>query len=139
MHFFLHGGVTSTLTENNKKFFQDSCHDGDSILIIPFAAEEHQWQDRFNEFSQRYAYYNPEKKLTFVMASTDIPTLTQQLKDCNVLYVPGSPGTLNLIDLMNNINGLKDILEDKTIVGSSAGVNMRSTYYYSQRHEKLNT
>ena len=74
-------------SEKNKKFFQNICKDGDKILICLFAAEDRSsWEERFGNYQKQFAKYNPDKQLRFELASEDIPTLIEQIKNNNVIY-----------------------------------------------------
>ncbi|MEI8090870.1 MAG: hypothetical protein WCG98_01025 [bacterium] len=88
IHFFLHGGETSTAGDRNRSFFQNSCRDGDKVLVIPFAGQENEWNDMYDTFMKRCMQHNPDKHLTFTLASPDISMLTQQIKGSDVLLIP---------------------------------------------------
>jgi hypothetical protein len=87
MHFFLHGGMTKVDSDKNKRFFQNICRDWDKILICTFATEDRAtWEERFLNYQKQFAQYNPEKQLSFELASENIDTFKQQIDRCSVIY-----------------------------------------------------
>jgi hypothetical protein len=90
MHFFLHGGMARIDSDKNKRFFQNICKDGDEILICVFASEDKSsWEERFINYQKQFAQYNPDKQLSFELASEDTPTFVQQIKNNSVIYFGG--------------------------------------------------
>ena len=140
MHFYLHGGSASPDTEKNKKFYQAFTSVGKKILIVPFSQgtekdipfgeeEERQFYEKWMNIILRY---NLDKQLEFECANRDISTLIDQIKHADILFFCGGKTDKHL-EVMDKIEGLKELLQDKVIVWNSAGVAMRSKAYYRAR------
>lgn len=137
MHFFLHGGMARIDSEKNKKFFQSICKDGDKILICVFATtDKSTWEERFGNYQKQFAKYNPEKKLSFELASEDIPTFIQQIDRCTMVYF-GWWYEDNIFPIVNKIPDLRKLLSNKVVVGSSAGANIWAKSFYTQDFETV--
>jgi len=139
MHFFLHGGRSDVDSENNKKFFQNTCHDGNKILIFPFALDKSEWDELCIKYEKRWMMYNPDKRLSFACAKPESLNLIKQIQESNVLFFCGGPFPKWHLEVLDKIENLRALLQDKIIVGVSAGALIRSKVYYSPRYEKIRT
>ena len=137
MHFFLHGGRTDIKSEGNKLFFQKTCRDGDTIVLFPFAVEESEREDLYHKYQERRQGANPDKRLTFLSASQDPTILTQQIQESDVLFFCGGPFPRGHLDILDSIENLRDLVQDKVIVGVSAGALIWCSAYYSPRYERI--
>ena len=144
MHFFLHGGSASPDTDQNKQFYQVIGNLGNRILMFPFsewteknipfdAAIEHEF---FEKWSNIIARYNLDKQLQFTCASRDIPTLVEQIKNNDILFFCWGK-TYKHLEVTDKIPQLKSLLQDKVIVGNSAGSVMRTKAYYDTWTESI--
>lgn len=144
IHFFLHGWCASPDTEQNKIFFQTITTSGHKVLILPFS----QWTEKdivfdqeaekqlFDKWMQIILRYNLDKNLEFECACREIPKLIQQIKHSNILFFCWWKARKHL-EIMNKIPNLKELLQDKIVVGNSAWSVMRSKAYYSSRKETI--
>lgn len=137
MHFFLHGGRTDIESENNVLFFQKTCHDGDKILLFPFAMKENERDETCIKYEERRKMHNPDKQLYFSRAETDIPKLIQQIQESDVLFFCGGPFPRWHRDILDVIPDSRKLLQNKIIVGASAWSLIWSTMYYSPRYERI--
>lgn len=137
MHFFLHGGMAKVDSDKNKRFFQNICRDGDKILICTFATEDRAtWEERFLNYQKQFAQYNPEKQLSFELASENIDTFEQQIDRCSVIYF-GWGYEDKIFAIIKNIPNLRALLQNKVIVWSSAGTNIWTKYFFTQDFEEV--
>lgn len=119
--FLLHWWRTTPKTEKNKIFFQKAVELwGSNILIFPFSQKNKDYLKQFEEDKQKFIDNNPNKDLTFTMASINTDILTQQIKEHQSLYFCGGLVD-NHIEILHQIKDLKTILDNKVIIGNSAG------------------
>jgi hypothetical protein len=134
MHFFLHGGMTSRDTGWNQRFYQAICALGNTVLIFPFG-----WEDEaawYEKYKHNFIKNVPDKELSFVRASRDISTLTNQIKDADVLFFGWWVAAKHL-EITNQIQDFKHLIKDKIIAWPSAWAVMRSKAYYRSREEEI--
>ena len=144
MHFFLNWGKNTPDTEKNKLFFQAICAQGNRVLLFPFSEgtekpilfDDIAEREFFEKWRDIIARYNLDKQLQFECARRDIPTLVEQIKNNDILFFCWGK-TYKHLEVTNDIPDLKNLLQDKIIVGCSAGALMWSKAYYSLRAEKL--
>ncbi|MBD3279167.1 MAG: hypothetical protein GF390_00465 [Candidatus Pacebacteria bacterium] len=135
--FILHGGVTSKNNKLNDYFFsQFSTHVNKKevrILLCYFATEKSEWERLINRDKPK-VIKNSSKKLRFQVAE-DAQDLLAKLDDADVLYVAGGEPEL-LESYYEQLEGLKDKLQDKVYIGSSMGVYMVSESYLKPKGDK---
>src|SRR3989344_3241150 len=133
--FILQGGG-SLLGKKKKIFFDEISYDLDgkkkNILIVPFARYENDWPGVFKKYSKRYGRLKIYKK--FILALPEIQEFKKQIKVSDIILIAGG-GEESLIKYLSDIR-LED-LDNKVIVGTSAGANIFSTYYYSNNRKKV--
>lgn len=71
------------------------------------------------------------------MASADAEILTKQIKEATAIYLHGGD-TPKLFAALKQIQNLKELFQNKTIAGSSAGVYVLSKYYYTEYYDTYN-
>ena len=126
--FILHGGRTPIENESNRAFFREIAKDvpdGGNILMAYFVYQK----DPLPQFEQQKVWLssNPEgKKFNFVFAERD--KFVDQLKFADAVYFHGGE-TEKLLEMVKSIPGFEEILEGKTVAGSSAGAQIFSTYF----------
>ncbi len=126
--YILHGGYTSTINELNRTFYEEiACDvpDQSTILLCYFASKDEDNSGRFTEDSQRISQQSHGKHFTFLLANeTDF---IEQLKQSNALYLRGG-STPKLLGALNKYESFREMLEDKTVAGSSAGAYVIGKY-----------
>lgn len=137
MHFFLHWWRSDIDSKNNTKFFQNTCHDGNAILMFPFSLDESEWITTFEKYENRRTNCNPDKKLSFTHAINDSHKLIEQIEESDVLFFCGGPFPRRHIEVLDQIENIRNLLQDKIIVGVSAWSLMWSKIYYSPRFERI--
>ena len=126
--YILHGGYTSTDNELNRTFYKEIARDvpnTGTILLCYFATKDEDNSRRFQEDSQRIKEQSPDKNLKFIQANEE--DFVDQLKQSDALYMRGG-STPTLLGVLNNYDNLKDKLDGKTVVGSSAGAYVIGKY-----------
>ncbi|MFA5024751.1 MAG: Type 1 glutamine amidotransferase-like domain-containing protein [Patescibacteria group bacterium] len=127
--YILHGGETGIPNENNKTFYQEWLRDFEinfvpTVLLIYFARPIEEWEQLKNQDQERLEKYTNHRAVNLIIASSDPGELIKQLSQADIVYVRG--GDIN--SLMSIMKPIKDqllkILNNKTYVGSSAGVMM---------------
>lgn len=130
--FFLHWWVTSPRTEKNKKFFQEVVRAGwNRVLIFPFAQKDRNYDLQFEVDSQKFIDHNPDIDIECAMASDDIDILIWQIKEYKLLYFCGGMTKYHL-EILKQIDNLKELLKDKVVSGNSAWSMVWTRYTYDQ-------
>lgn len=132
--YILHGGKTGIDCEENNKFFKEivaDLADYSKVLLIYFARDEDTWENRLSEEEKKFNLAAGGKKILLTVATKNIPQLIEDIKDSDAIYICGGD-TEKLIDAMKNVPDLKNLLQNKTVAGSSAGAYILSKYYYSK-------
>ena len=134
--YILHGGATRQPSIHNDNYFKEILKDTDSpkILMVYFASAKEKWDELFNDDQNHFLEFAGDKKLNFVLAKDDIEILKKQIKDADIIYMRGGHYTKNLQLVLEKINNLSNLLQDKIIAGSSAGAYVLCKYYFSQNH-----
>ncbi len=119
--YILHGGYTRTDNDLNRSFYEEivrDVSDGATILLCYFASRDTDITRKFGQDSQIFSKWAHGKNLIFLLA--DESNFMEQLKKADVLYIPGG-STPKLLGILKNYLELKENLDGKTVVGSSAG------------------
>jgi peptidase E len=102
------------------------------ILIIPFARLENEWLDIFNIYYARYKRI--AFKRNFILASSNFNLLKEQIRTANIIFIPG--GNENF--LKKYLRKIEfSLFDNKTVIGSSAGSNIFSSFYYSNDRNRI--
>jgi len=126
--YILHGGFTSTDNELNRTFYGEVTRDvpdGGKILLCYFASVDEDNTRRFNEDSEKIKQQSNGKVFNFLLA--DEKNFIEQLKRSDALYLRGG-STPKLCGVLNKYDDFKEILEGKTVAGSSAGAYVIGKY-----------
>jgi len=126
--YILHGGFTSTDNELNRTFYAEITRDvpdGGTILLCYFASEDTDNSAKFEQDSQRMTAQSGGKHFTFLLA--DEENFVEQLSRAHALYIRGG-STPKLLDVLHTYGNLKEKLDGKTVVGSSAGAYVIGKY-----------
>ena len=135
--YILHGGNTSTQSEDNNKFFSEIIKDLSSpvnLLIVYFSREEEEWPKLLKQDKEVINSIANGKQIDFVLADKDTQKFAQQVKDADAVYMRGGETSM-LIKALAKVDNLKELFENKVVAGSSAGAYVLSKYYMSSRGE----
>lgn len=138
--YILHGGATRVKSQSNRDFFIEILKDLDepiNLLISVHAKMPEVWEEVFESLKVNFLEGSSDKNITFVMASADAETLTRQIKEATVIYLHGGD-TPKIQNAFAPIQNLKELFQNKTIAGSSAGVYILSKYYYTEDYDTYN-
>ena len=137
--YILHGGCTQTPCRNNDNFFQEilkSLPEPVNILCVYFASHKI-WDEKFREDQKRFINNSNQKNLLFVMADQDNDKFTNQINQADVFYLQGGRNENLLIKKLKEINNLKELLQGKVVIGSSAGAMALCKYSASSDLETI--
>jgi peptidase E len=136
--YVLVGGYPWKAADGGKSFVK-SCVESTkgtvTILICLFARGEAEWQQAYEDDIARFtAHLSNHHQLKFVLAHKDV--FPEQVKDADVIYLRGGETTRLVNELKHNTSWLK-YLEDKTVVGTSAGADAIAAYYYALDNPRI--
>jgi len=135
--FILHGGYTRFKSDLNDSFYKEICNnipnDG-NILFTHFARSDEEIPERFKGEKERLLKQAGDKKFTTTLALKD--DFINQLKNADVIYIDGG-NTDQLIKTIKKFPGFTELIKGKTVVGSSAGAYLLSTYYHSAGKDEI--
>lgn len=137
--YILHGGATSNRSDNNKNFFftmTENIPDDATILCVYFARPKEDWLMLFEQDKINFSSVSQQKNLRFVLADDTIDTLTEQIKNADTVYLRGGDTDV-LKNILGNVQNLNQLFQNKIISGSSAGVYVLSTYYYTNKKDRV--
>ena len=77
-----------------------------------------------------------EKGLNLEISSTNLEKLKEQIKSSDCIYLRGGDDK-PLQDKLKQIQNLKELIKDKIVVGSSAGANILSKYFYRNSKQRI--
>jgi peptidase E len=105
------------------------------ILEFLFARPQERWQESFGEDKKVFEKFLGYKNIVCEIA--EIGKFNEQIKWADVIYVRGGDDEGLLADLLKDVDW-KNELKDKAFVGSSAGADVISTYYFDLDRLKIN-
>lgn len=127
--FILLGGYPQKAEDGGKAFYEELVKGFDEpvkVLHCMFARPEDAWQKTFDEDQIILAQNLPNKKLTLKMASPS--EFLEQVAWADVIYFRGGI-TKKLLGELQKQKGWENLIEDRTIAGTSAGANILAKYY----------
>ncbi len=98
-----------------------------NILICLFARQREEWNKLFKDNKYFFKRNLLDVELDFTLA--DENNFVNQIKETNLLYFSGGD-TTNLLNILKKTSGWLNGLDGKTVMGSSAGTDILSTYNY---------
>jgi peptidase E len=104
------------------------------ILLCYFARPEDEWQHVYVEDQAFFKRHLENFELDFQFA--EVSKFKEQIDWTDVLYFKGGTTEL-LMERLHLCDGWEKLLDDKTIVGSSAGADLLSAYHYNIDNLKL--
>lgn len=138
--YILLGGSAKRFVNSSNRFRQAFSNIKDQpikILIISFAKYDEAWPKDFKKFQRRLSFLkNPKTK--FFQAPLDKKELTKLFKTCKLIIFTGG----SELTFLKNMSKIKfDLTEkhlfNKTVLGTSAGTNILSKYYFSNDRNEL--
>lgn len=128
--FVLVGGYSNKSPDNGEAFAKELVEGFDQpvrILVCLFARPVGEWEETFQKDKLLFASKLKQKVL---LELADPTRFVEQVKNTDVLYFRGGR-TKTLIEALKDAKDWEKELTDKTVAGSSAGVNFLARYYYS--------
>lgn len=128
--FVLVGGYSNRTPDNGESFAKELVEGFDQpvrILVCLFARPAIEWEDAFHKDK---LLFSTKLKQKVLLELADPARFVEQVKNTDVVYFRGGR-TKALIEGLKEAKGWEKELADKTIAGSSAGVNFLARYYYS--------
>ena len=135
--FILHGGFTRIDNELNRGFFKEllaDVPDGGIVLMVFFASREEDPANTFKELSERMQAEAPSKKLHFIQASKE--RFLDEVKGAGALYLHGG-STNKLLKVLREFPTFGQLIEGKTVAGSSAGAYTIAKYGASHSEDAM--
>ena len=137
--YILIGGYPHKASDGGKAIYWEAIEgfpEPVNVLICLFAREQEQWGKSYDEKKQFFTKNLPKTKLNFTLAKEF--GFVDQIKFADLLYFVGGD-TARLIRGLERNPGWKKALESKTVMGSSAGADLLSTYNYDLEYFKCSS
>lgn len=135
--FILHGGNPNIKNSKNESFFSEIMKSFDlrliTVLLVYFAKDGDEYEQMKFEDEDLFRRATPNF-VQFNIALEDI--LEEQIKESNIIYLHGGD-TMKLLEVLKKYPKLKNMLEDKMVVGESAGAYVLSRWFYSKSAKGL--
>ena len=134
--YILHGGNAQDKNTENDKFFTEilsNYKNKANILLVQFAAIPEKQEIYKQRHISQFEDVKNGRILNYQVANID--NFMDQVKWADVLYFCGSSGggaTERLINIIKKFSNLIKFLNNKTIVGESAGANCLTKVCYSK-------
>ena len=131
--FILHGGFTPGGKQENDDFFQEilkSAPQKVKILLVYFAKESDRIAKNKEEDIEQFNKNKGDKILSFEVATEEL--FPKQVKVADVVYLHGGHSG-KLLDALKKFSNLKRLFAGKIIAGDSAGANVLTSAFYSQK------
>lgn len=135
--YILHGGNSKEINPDNDSFFREmtSCSKGKILILLNyFSREDNEIETLAKQDQQRFIQNSDNKELDFEIADPD--QLTEQIKKADVLYIRGGD-TGKLKNKLSKTPHFEQLIKEKVIAGSSAGVYVLSRYYYGNDSARI--
>ncbi len=137
--YILHGGAASKKTQDNKSFFREAVtglQSGATILCVYFSRQREKWPQMLEQDTENFCSISEQKDLNMVVASEAPDIFIDQIKQADVVYLRGGE-TEMLQQALEKIQKFENLLKDKVVCASSAGVYVVSSYYYSNTRQDI--
>jgi len=105
-----------------------------TILLCYFASGEEDIATRYEGHKNQILEQAGGKKLNFLRATEE--NFIAQIKNADVLYMNGGTNH-RLRETLEKYPDFLEVIKGKTVVGSSAGANVLSTYYFSNSRDGI--
>ncbi len=127
----LHGGETSADNSYNQHFFRTLAEvtpDGGNILLVYFSREKKEYERLESSDHQWLARVSPDCEVRTVTASEEM--FLDQVRAADTIYFRGGD-TKKLLESLQNFPDFANLVEGKTLAGSSAGAYALCSDYVS--------
>ncbi len=105
------------------------------VLLVFFARPKEGWEMSYLETRKSRLLF-ARWDVDYILASDNVDEFVEQIKNCDVVYFRGGD-TPMLQKKLEEIFDLKKLLENKIVIGSSAGSLVFAKYYYDQDYDKV--
>lgn len=128
--FLLHGGKAGRVSELNERFRNaaiDYLDREDIFLICLFAKEDIGLDEQYATIVESYS--ENDKSITFELATIEL--FEEQVRRAKGIYFVGG-NTVRLLETLRSVNFKQFDLDNKVVIGSSAGALVCGTYFFCQ-------
>lgn len=139
--YILHGGISKN-GEYKKDFFDEivlSLPQKElTVIYIPFNDNEEKRQENTERKQKEFTHFLHQKKTIVMRANENIEKFLDQTHDADIIYFGGG-NTKSAIESFRQIplDIIMQHLQNKVIVGTSAGANALSKYYFSTHRQQV--
>lgn len=105
------------------------------MLLVFFAKSKDRWEELLHE-TKSFRFILARWDIDYVLASADTVEFVEQLRKCDVVYFRGG-NTPMLQKKLAKVLELRKLLENKIVIGSSAGSLVFAKYYYDQDYDQI--
>jgi peptidase E len=136
--YILHGGFDKNISYIKDEFFQHALRDTPEnvkIFLVFFAEFDEYLELRIKQCKDQFENNKGPKNLEFRIATEE-----NFLDGCawaNVIFLSGGR-TIKLIEKLKKFGNLKQVFDDKIVVGDSAGANVLGHSFYSRKTKEIN-
>lgn len=134
--FILSGGFANKAKDGGRSFCEavlSGARREMKILECLFALSDETWDGALEKDKQFFGKAIPEAEIEFIMASAD--KFLEQLSSADAVYFRGGD-TKRLKERLEAIEGWQSKLEDKIVIGSSAGAYILAKHYLDLSSEQ---
>lgn len=135
--YILHGGFDKNISYIKDEFFQQALNDTKDnvkIFLVFFAEFDEYLELRIKQCKDQFENNKGLKNLEFKMATEE-----NFLEGCawaDVIFLSGGR-TAKIIEKLGKFENLKQIFDDKIVVGDSAGANVLGHSFYSRKTKEI--
>lgn len=130
--FILHGGYAGRPNSGNDEFFKEilkGAPQNTKILLVYFAKGKNEYERMQREDAAQFEKNKGERDISFEIASLE--SFLQQVAQSDVIYLHGG-NTSKLLKELKRCLGLRNLMDEKIVVGESAGAYVLSSCFYSK-------
>lgn len=131
--FIFHGGFPKEVKAFDNALFealQNEVPDKGTVLLVYFAKAVELHQELYAEHLPYLQAAAKGKKIKYLLA--DEENFMEQLKQADAIYLAGGDGIL-MREKFSRYPGFSGAIKGKIVLGSSAGANVLSKYFYSSK------
>jgi peptidase E len=135
--YILHGGNTKEDNEENNAFFKEMTSgqsDQINILLCYFARADEEINECAKQDKDKFIKESENKNLIFEVLDSE--KLADQVKKADVIYFRGG-NTAKLKEKLSQTSNLEELLKDKVVGGSSAGVYVFTRFFWENDTEEF--
>ncbi len=129
--FIFHGGFPKEVKKFDNALFealQNDVPDKGTVLLVYFAKPVEMHQELYDLHLPALKEASNGKKINYLLASEQ--NFIEQIKQADALYLAGGDGIL-LREKFKQYPTFSEAIKNKIVLGSSAGANVLSKYFYS--------